>query len=333
MPGDVRRGDYPAFAVGADGANVPIVTTAGDYRYLGDLDLRFNNSGDVTAVDGRVLRVSANPADADAVSADPDIQANVIEPVREFVADLDARVVATSEVALNGRRSDIRTRETNLGNAIADSLLSAGQRLAADFGVDAPTVAFQNGGGIRNNSVLPAGTISELDTFDVLPFSNFVSVIEDVPLGTFLDVLENAVSRVEFSDGRFAQVSGFQFTYDPERAALDRVIDVFLADGPGTQIVDGGQIVAGLGFDSLDVATIDFLANGGDGYPLKGLPFTRLGETYQLALQTYLASLGTVTADLYPVGGEGRISVVPEPASAGVAVAVLGLASLRRRRA
>ena len=41
------------------------------------------------------------------------------------------------------------------------------------------------------------------------------SVVPEVPRETFKELLENAVSRVEAVDGRFAQVAGFRFTYDP----------------------------------------------------------------------------------------------------------------------
>ena len=60
----------------------------------------------------------------------------------------------------------------------------------------------------------------------------------------------------------------------------------------------------------LPVATIDFLARGGDQYPLLGLPFTTLGITYQQALVDHLVNVlgGTISAADYPEGGEGRIT-------------------------
>lgn len=60
-------------------------------------------------------------------------------------------------------------------------------------------VALQNGGGIRNDAVVAAGDITELTTFDMLPFPNFVSIIADVPRDQFKEVLENAVLRVSMA--------------------------------------------------------------------------------------------------------------------------------------
>ena len=145
--------------------------------------------------------------------------------------------------------------EANEGNLIADALLFQAQALAGSFGVPAPNVALQNGGGIRNDSEIPPGDITELTTFDMVPFPNFVTIIPDIPASQFKEILENAVSRVESVSGRFAQVSGFRFVYDPDGTAqvLDddgnvttpgsRIVTVTLDDG--TPIVAGGAVAAG----------------------------------------------------------------------------------------
>jgi 5'-nucleotidase len=181
-------------------------------------------------------------------------------------------------------------------------------------------VGLQNGGGIRNDSVVAAGNLTELDTFSMVPFPNFVSVVENVPREQFKEILENAVSRVEFGDGRFAQIAGFRFTWDPAGTpqllddmgnvtqAGTRVREVTLDDG--TAIVTGGAVVAGA---DLTVATIDFLAKSGDQYPYRGAPFVTLGATSQQALSNYIQDGlgGSITAADYPEGGEGRITRLP----------------------
>jgi 5'-nucleotidase len=179
-------------------------------------------------------------------------------------------------------------------------------------------VALQNGGGIRNNSLIPAGPLTELDTFAIAPFGNFVSVVPDLPRAQFKEVLENAVSAVPAADGRFAQVAGFRFGYDPTRTAQvvdnagtvltpgERVRSVVLDDG--TVVVADGQVVAGA---PVSVATNDFSARGGDQYPFRGLPFTTVGATYQQALASFLVNglAGLVSQADYPAGGSGRITV------------------------
>jgi 5'-nucleotidase / UDP-sugar diphosphatase len=58
------------------------------------------------------------------------------------------------------------------------------------------------------------------------------------------------------------------------------------------------------------IATIDFLARGGDQYPLSDLGFINVGITYQQMLAGYLTGplAGSITESAYPVGGEGRIT-------------------------
>jgi 5'-nucleotidase len=326
VPGDTRAVDpatgepltYPLLATGADGAEVPVVTTAGDYKYVGKLVVGFDKDGNVIDVDEDAtgpVRVSGVAPDA--VPADPVVQAQVVDPVQEFTDLLASDVIGQSEVSLEGRRDPgVRTEETNLGNLVADALLWQGQQLAGAFGVTPPDVALQNGGGIRNNSLIPPGPITELTTFAIAPFPNFVSVVPDVPRAQFKEILENVVSRMPLADGRFAQVAGFSFTYDTTQTAQvvtddgtvvtpgSRVRSVVLDDG--TVIVQDGAVVTG---PPVAIATNDFSARGGDQYPFRGLPFTTVGVTYQQALSNYIQGpLGSaITAADYPEGGEGRI--------------------------
>ena len=177
------------------------------------------------------------------------MQSRVVDPVVAALDDLASNVIGSSEVALEGRHEPgVRTEETNEGNLMADALLWQATQVAADLGVAVPDVGIQNGGGIRNNTLIPAGNITELTTFDIAPFSNFASVTEN----------------------------------------LDR--EAF----------------------RLTVASVDFLARGGDGYPFFS-PFTRVGFSYQQALANYIVNglSGVISGADNPEGGEGRITELP----------------------
>jgi 5'-nucleotidase/UDP-sugar diphosphatase len=309
VPGDGDPfGPYPLYATGADGARIPVVTTPGEYKYVGRLVVEFDAEGNVLDVcdDSGLVRVAGgdNP---DAVEPDPGVQAEVVVPVNAAVNRLAQNVIATSTVELDGRRGPgVRTMETNEGSLMADALLWQAAQLADRFGVAAPDVALQNGGGIRNSTLIPTGDITELTTFDIAPFANFVVIVPAIPAEQFLAIMENAVSRVENVDGRFAQVAGFSMVYNPAAPAGSRVVSITLDDG--TPIVSGGALVAGA--PAVDVATIDFLARGGDEYPFDDAPFTSLGVTYQQALENYIVHGlgGVINADNYPEGGLGRIT-------------------------
>lgn len=320
IPGDEEDvyDSYPIYATDGAGRSIPVVTTSGQYRYVGKLTATFDLAGELVMVDEAASgprRVVGGAYD-DAVMGDPTAEDTIEDPITEALAALEATIVAVSEVDLDGVRSHVRTMETNQGNLIADALLWTARQNAEAFNVPLADIALQNGGGIRNDEVVPAGNITALKTFDMLPFPNFVTVIPEIPRAQFKEILENAVSRVEFVSGRFAQIAGARFSYDlngtPQELDEDgnvlvegtRVVDIILEDG--TILCEGGMLVEGA---DLTIATIDFLARGGDQYPYRGAEFTSLGTSYQQALANYLteALSGVITAEDYPQGGEGRI--------------------------
>ena len=322
---------YPIIVRDKDGRGVPAVTTQGEFRYVGRLTAHFNGRGIVTVVDTGLsgpVRVSGNSADPDLAERDATIASQVDQPLEQYRAAIDANVIATTQVGLDGRNPDpIRRRESNLGNLVADSFLYAANKEAVAQGRPLANVAFTNGGGIRNGNVLGPGSISEGDTFRILPFDNIVVTVPGVPRDQFKELMENGYSVVPStsSAGRFAHVAGFRVAVDTTRQKQEtdaagnvttpgqRVRQLTLDDG--TPIVANGAVVPG---PALNVATVDFLARGGDFYPFRGRPSMSSTIPYQRALFRYLtepvaqgALGGTVTAADYPSAGEGRITLTP----------------------
>jgi 5'-nucleotidase len=320
VPGDDDvYGPYPMLVQNGDGVTIPVVTTAGEYKYLGRLDVTFDANGDVISYTGGPIRV-AGGTQPDAVVPDPIVQTQVVTPVKAFVANLAANVIATSTVALDGQRNSVRSMETNEGDLIADAFLWKATQVYTDYGAPAPDIAMCNGGGIRNNSVITAGDITELDTFDMLPFPNFLTIVPDVTPADFLALLENAVSALDAEGnptgpgtGRFAQIAGFSFAFVPHLTPGNRVLTATLDDG--TVMIQNGEIAPTA--RNVNVAIVDFLARGGDEYfggPPGRSEFSILGTSYQQALADYIQAsvaeggLGElISAAQYPEGGEGRI--------------------------
>jgi len=156
-------------------------------------------------------------------------------------------------------------------------------------------VAITNGGGIRGDTLYPANTeLTRKDVLTELPFGNTTVVLE-VSGSALLAALENSVSGVERAKGRFPQVSGLVFAYDPKKAVGGRIVDVKVAGKP-------------LAPDTLyKLATNDFMARGGDGYSAfasaKILVNAKAATLMASQLIDHIVSIGKVST-----GIEGRIA-------------------------
>ena len=256
---DLRDGDtadetYPFLTTDASGNDVAIVSTDGEYSYVGRLVVDFDDQGNLIAssidetvsgafatdTDG-VLAVTgaATVEDAIAASTRADIIDDLTDAVEAIVADADAVTFGAHDVFLDGRRESVRTEETNLGNLTADANLAAAR--VADETV---TVSFKNGGGIRAEigSATDTGTnegdglLSQLDLQNSLRFNNDLTLVT-VPTDGFLLMLEHAVADTDTeagnTPGRFSQIGGFRFSFDETGTAQE-----FVTDDNGNYVVD-----------------------------------------------------------------------------------------------
>jgi 2',3'-cyclic-nucleotide 2'-phosphodiesterase (5'-nucleotidase family) len=178
----------------------------------------------------------------------------------------------------------VRTQEATIGNLIADAIRAA-------MGAE---VAITNGGGIRGNRTYEAGyQLSRKDVFTELPFGN-TTVLLELKGEDLLAALENGVSRVEEKQGRFPQVSGVSFAFDPKKPAGSRVSEVKIAGQP----LDPARLYK--------VATNDYMAGGGDSYEAlkkgKSLIDPSAAKLMATEVMDYIAAKGTVAPAI-----EGRI--------------------------
>ena len=159
-----------------------------------------------------------------------------------------------------------RTCESLIGDVIADAMRFT-------YGTD---FALTNSGGIRADLTCPpeggdfcpsdgaANQISKGQVLTVLPFGN-VAVTLQVSGVELKEMLEVGVSHMPEPSGAFPQVSGLCFTYDINSEPGNRVT------GAVRQAADG--TCTGAAIDLSDgatytLATNDFTASGGDGYPV-----------------------------------------------------------------
>ena len=303
VPGDETEifGAYPQIAVDANGTDVPVVTTPGNYRYVGVLQVTFDRQGNVIDIDEND---SGLELVSDGLRANRRAVRTIETPVAAARAQLEAQIIATTQVVLDNSRAVKRVREANIGNLIADAHLAGAAQQAAALGLTAPQAFFVNAGGIRGQDLdVPVGDLSVADTFSLQPFGNFLSIAENVSYADIRAIIENGlVSGVGVADGGFIQVS------DGTRVVIDAggtVTELVLADG--SVVVTSGVTQAG----AATIAQLNFSIRGGDGQPdlttTPGVTVTQTPLGDQVSFRNYLQGLGTVTATDYPNAGEGRI--------------------------
>jgi 2',3'-cyclic-nucleotide 2'-phosphodiesterase (5'-nucleotidase family) len=117
LPGMEVYGNYPLEYNDADGETVYVVTTPGEYTYVGHLMAEFDIDGNVVSIDP-----ASNPVLVTKTTPDAELKELVEEPVSEYVANLAQNIIATTQVTLDGIRSNVRTLETNEGDLVADAM-------------------------------------------------------------------------------------------------------------------------------------------------------------------------------------------------------------------
>jgi 2',3'-cyclic-nucleotide 2'-phosphodiesterase (5'-nucleotidase family) len=314
--GDSNQGVYPQEMTDADGNPILLVNTDGSYKYVGRLVIGFDASGRILPSTYDPVVSGAYATDAQGVAdlgaeglVDPEIQA-IADAIEDQIIATESNVFGISDVFLNGNRSGVptptdpdgvRTQETNLGNLTADANLAIARQFDRKV-----QVAIKNGGGIRasigqtivppggtapvrlpnepvfdsdGNQIKPAGGISQNDIQTTLAFNNGLTLLT-LTRRELVELLEHGVGAIPDVSGRFPQVAGVRFSYDPSRPAGDRIRNAVLLNKKGrvaSVLVRNGRLIRRKPF-LIRVVTLDFLAaprfdddgnfiGGGDGYP------------------------------------------------------------------
>lgn len=286
-------GEYPVVFETANGSTVYYGQSGANNLYLGRMDVEFDAEGNIVAAEGDSIFLSRYIA--------PDEEA--ADLIAELFTEVEALVLepsgATTEIELVGDRSVCRIEECVLGNLIADAMRS-------NTGAD---IAIMNAGGIRAN--IDAGDISLGAMLTVQPFGNLTSTFEATG-ADIIAALENGVSTVVATDGvvertdlqgRFPQVSGIRYTFDPTQEAGSRIVSVEVLNDDGSYSpIDEAA--------TYSVATNNFVRNGGDGYEIfatNAIAPYDFGEVDYQVTRNYLVSLGAISGENAKI--EGRITM------------------------
>jgi len=235
-------------------------------KFVGALSFNF---------DGKIknIRWDLIPVDS-SVKPDTHINSLMTKYWNLYKSKLNTEIGLT-EIPLDARKSVVRTRESNLGDLIADSWLSW---------FNGADVALVNGGSIRGDCVYPAGPITYRTINSILPFRNEIMEVE-LSGAELKQVLEISASALKIkgdrvpdscraSSGGFLQISGlriiidttnppFSAIYDGRKVAKiiypgKRIAQILVKDNGKWQEIDPER--------TYKVLINKWMSHGGDGY-------------------------------------------------------------------
>jgi 5'-nucleotidase len=253
-------GEYPTVVVRGDSSQCVVVTDWEWGKWLGDITIDFDGNGGIAGYHGNTIHpVWADglgtpprallPGEGAEITPDATLQGLIDNTYKPPIAALQATKIGETAVLLNGG-SSFRTRESNLGDLIADAILERTRSAGAQ-------ITITNSGGIR--APINAGDITVGNVLEVLPFGNTIALVS-ITGANVIAALENGVSQVESNAGRFPQVAGLRFSWNRNAAPGSRVHNVEIWDETMQMYMPIDPNT------TYRVATNNFMLTGGDGY-------------------------------------------------------------------
>lgn len=217
-----------------------VLNSGTDFRDLTALRVRF----DASLPRGFELLGTEHVQIDSGIAEDPAMKALVDDCQQRVGAAMD-EVIGHSDVDLDCRFSSIRTMETNIGNLVTD-IMRLGMKT---------DVAFINSGTLRADSIIEAGALKVRDLLGILPMLDELCILE-MTGEKLMQVLQNGVSQYPRLEGRFLQVSGVSFDFNPTAAGCERLVDESIK--VGGQILDKERLYR--------ITTLNYLRQGKDGF-------------------------------------------------------------------
>lgn len=303
-----------------------IAQTGSASANVGKVELTVNAAGTVTAATDSLISCSAATT---GFTADPAVKA-LADEINASQQPLFSKIVGRTDRLLFGPIDGVsvpRLVETNMGNLITDAMADAAKtHISSTTYKSLPVVALENGGGVRD--CIQPGYISMGQVITVLPFGNILSLKVVTP-DVLYQAIENGVSKISGqdaatgkitgADGRFPQVAGMRYEYDPTKAASNtadpaaatgsRVTKIVLLNANGT---DKQELLRTDTTTQIVLASNDYEVGGGDGYTmLKSLENIGEGNSLDVIVADYITKLtqksgGSFT---YPIS-QGRVKIL-----------------------
>lgn len=251
-----------------------IIVQANEYgKFLGSIDVSFDEDGVVYAYANSLYDVKEFEADPAAVALLAPFKAKIDSFSNEKIGVKLTQPLENPRVDEKGNGPSVRTSETILGNIITDGMLAK----AKEYSKDPVIMAVQNGGGIR--SVIPAGDVTIGQLITVLPFGNTLA-LADVTGAELKATFETSVAKYPEENGGFLHISGGKLVFDSTKPAGSRVVSLQYYDDKTKRYVDIEDA------KTYKIATNAFTARGGDGYDVLANVYSE-GRVKELGLSDW----------------------------------------------
>lgn len=221
----------------ADGKQVRVMETGSYFEQVGLVSISYDKSAK------KILSVTetlTTPATAGALVSDTEVT-SVLDGINGRLTKRLTQVVGTTGVELDGRKEELRIRETEMGRVVTAAYLE-------ETGAD---IAFENAGGIRIGKLLPAGDITVRDIVDTAPFGNYI-VTKEISGKSVCSIIERSIEiglqnkkaydewkktgsdqvRWPDDDGNYLQFGGMTVLYDTTKPQGERVVSVQVGNVP-----------------------------------------------------------------------------------------------------
>lgn len=214
-----------------------IIKSGTDFRTFSKIDLIFRSNG--VAVKIEEISVNSHDFTEDAsLKAQLDKYSDVIEGKMDTI-------LGQFHCDLDGRFASIRTQETNLGNFVCDIMLASTHS----------DLAILNSGTLRSDRIHTKGDFKLRDLVTIMPMMDPMIVLSATGEQIW-KALENGVCQWPKLEGRFPQVAGMRFAFDPSKPPKQRIDPKYIKIGDEYLQLD----------QKYKLVTKGYLHQGKDGY-------------------------------------------------------------------
>ncbi|XP_062980980.1 5'-nucleotidase [Elgaria multicarinata webbii] len=253
---DIPADEYPFMVKSDDGRQVPVVQAYAFGKYLGYLNVTFDDKGNV-------IRAAGNPILLDSSIPEDLTVKEKVEEMKIHLQNFSSREIGKTIVYLNGTSQACRFQECNMGNLICDAVVYNNLRHPDDNQWNHVSMCIMNGGGIRGpiDEQSNNGTITLEELLSVLPFGGTFDLLQ-IKGSSLKAAFEHSVHRHGQGSGELLQVSGIHVVYDLSRSPGSRVVSLnVLCTECRVPVYVPLQMEK-----TYKVLLPSFLAGGGDGF-------------------------------------------------------------------